>query len=128
MVKHGCLPGPGFLSFQSSWRHLRIHKKGSFDSTAPQIFIKKTDGKPYNDPFLFPFHSAAKKSWAKQDWDLLIDIPKYYYHTPRLYQIQEYYGGYSVPVTEKGYYEAARRKLLEIVGGLEEYLKRTPRE
>lgn len=60
--------------------------------------------------------------------DLLIDIPKYYYHAPRLYQIQEYYGGYSVPVTEQGDYEAARRGLLELVGRLEEYLKRTPRE
>ncbi len=60
--------------------------------------------------------------------DLLIDIPKSYYHGPRLYHIVEYYGGYSVPVTEKGDYEAARRGLLEIAGRLEEYLKRTPRE
>lgn len=60
--------------------------------------------------------------------DLLIDMPKYYYHGPRLYQIVEYYGGYSVPVTEKGDYEAARKGLLEIVGRLEEYLKRNPGE
>jgi hypothetical protein len=56
--------------------------------------------------------------------DLLIDIPKYYYHRPRLWQIDEYYGGYSVPVTEKDDYEATRRGLLEIAGRLEEYLKR----
>jgi hypothetical protein len=60
--------------------------------------------------------------------DLLIDIPKYYYHRPRLWQIEEYYGGYSEPVTEKGDYKAARRGLLEIVGRLEEYLKRDPVE
>jgi len=58
--------------------------------------------------------------------DLMIDIPKYYSQRPRLWQIEEYYGGYSVPVTEKGDYEAARRGLLEIVGRLEEYLKRNP--
>ncbi|MRS02349.1 DUF4468 domain-containing protein [bacterium] len=58
--------------------------------------------------------------------DLMIDIPKYYYQRPRLWQIEEYYGGYSVPVTEKGDYQAARRGLLEIVGRLEEYLKRNP--
>jgi hypothetical protein len=60
--------------------------------------------------------------------DLMIDIPKYYYHRQRLWQIEEYYGGYSVPVIEKGDYEAAQRGLLEIVGRLEEYLKRTPGE
>jgi len=58
--------------------------------------------------------------------NLMIDIPKYYHQRPRLWQIQEYYGGYSVPVTEMGDYEAARRGLLEIVGRLEEYLKRNP--
>ncbi len=60
--------------------------------------------------------------------DLLVDIPKNYYHGPRLYHIQEYYGGYSVPVTEKGDYEAARRGLLELAGRLGEYLKRTAGE
>jgi hypothetical protein len=38
----------------------------------------------------------------------------------------EYYGGYSVPVTEKGDYGAAERGMLEIVGKLEGYLKRNP--
>jgi len=60
--------------------------------------------------------------------NLLVDIPRYYYHRPRLYQVNEYSGGYSVPVTDKGDYEAARRGLLEIVDRLEEYLQRTPRE
>ena len=59
--------------------------------------------------------------------DLMIDIPKYYYrHRHPIAGLEEYYGGYSVPVTEKGDYEAARRGLLEIVGNLEQYLKRNP--
>jgi hypothetical protein len=59
--------------------------------------------------------------------DLMIDIPKSYYrHRHPIWGLKEYYGGYSVPVTEKGDYEAARRGLLEIVGNLEQYLKRNP--
>ncbi len=58
--------------------------------------------------------------------DLLVDIPKYYSHRPRLYQVNEYYGGYSVPVTQKDDYEAARKGLLEIADRLEEYLKQNP--
>ena len=60
--------------------------------------------------------------------DLMIDLPKVYYRYSRqpIWMFDEYYGGYSVPVTEKGDYEAARRGLLEIVGRLEDYLKRNP--
>jgi len=59
--------------------------------------------------------------------DLMIDIPKAYYRSRHpAWMFVEYYGGYSVPVTEKGDYEAARKGLLEIVGRLEEDLKRNP--
>jgi len=60
--------------------------------------------------------------------DLMIDIPKYYYRHNRqpVWMFDEYYGGYSVPVTEKGDYGAAERGMLEIVGKLEGYLKRNP--
>jgi hypothetical protein len=60
--------------------------------------------------------------------DLMIDVPKSYFRHHRIpaWMFDEYYGGYSVPVTEKGDYEAARRGLLEIVGRLEAYLKRNP--
>jgi len=58
--------------------------------------------------------------------DLMIDIPKYYYRNRHPIWGVEEYGGYSVPVTERGDYEAAQRGLLEIVGKLEEYLKRNP--
>lgn len=57
--------------------------------------------------------------------DIMIDIPKYYYRHNRqpVWMLDEYYGGYSVPVTEKDDYDAAERGLLEIIGRLEAYLK-----
>lgn len=60
--------------------------------------------------------------------NLMVDIPRYYSLRPKLYQTPEYYGGYSVPVVEKGDYEAARRGLLDIARRLEEYLKRNAGE
>ncbi len=54
--------------------------------------------------------------------NLLLDIPKFYRYS-RYWPMQEYAGGYSVPITERADYEAARRGLLDIADRLEAYLK-----
>ncbi len=54
--------------------------------------------------------------------DLLLDIPKFYRYS-RLWPMQPYSGGYSVPVEERSDFEAARRGLLELADRLVEYLK-----
>src|SRR6266498_1775846 len=55
-------------------------------------------------------------------YDLMLDIPKYYRHN-RWWPLQEYTGGYSVPIEEKADFEAARRGLQNIAERLTDYLK-----
>ncbi len=55
-------------------------------------------------------------------YNLMLDIPKYYRYS-RWWSMQEYTGGYSVPVEERSDFEAARRGMLDIGNRLEEYLK-----
>lgn len=54
--------------------------------------------------------------------NLLLDVPKFYRYS-RYWPMQEYAGGYSVPITERDDYEAARRGLLDIADRLETYLR-----
>ncbi len=56
--------------------------------------------------------------------DLLLDIPKYYHVYSRYWPLQEYSGGYSVPIEERADFDAAKRGLLEIAGRLGECLNR----
>jgi hypothetical protein len=55
-------------------------------------------------------------------YDLMLDIPKYYRYT-RWWPMQEYGGGYSVPIEEKADFEAARRGLRDNADRLADYLK-----
>jgi len=55
-------------------------------------------------------------------YDLMLDIPKYYRYS-RWWPMQEYIGGYSVPIEEKADFEAARRGLPDIADRLADYLK-----
>jgi hypothetical protein len=55
-------------------------------------------------------------------YDLMLDIPKYYRYN-RWWPMQEYSGGYSVPIEEKADFEAARRGLPDIADRLADYLK-----
>ena len=55
-------------------------------------------------------------------YDLMLDIPKNYRYN-RWWPMQEYTGGYSVPIEEKADYEAARRGLQDIADRLAVYLE-----
>ena len=55
-------------------------------------------------------------------YDLMLDIPKNYRYN-RWWPMQEYTGGYSVPIKEKADYEAARKGLQDIFDRLAVYLK-----
>ncbi len=56
-------------------------------------------------------------------YDLLLDIPKYYHVYGRWWPLQEYSGGFSVPVEENADFDAAKRGLLEVAERLGECLK-----
>lgn len=56
-------------------------------------------------------------------YDLLLDIPKYYYPWRSWAFPNEYYGGYSVPIQGEHNVAAATRGLLDIADRLVEYLK-----
>jgi hypothetical protein len=53
--------------------------------------------------------------------DLMLDIPKFYRYS-RLWPMQEYSGGYSIPIEERADFEAARKGLLDLSDGLADYL------
>jgi hypothetical protein len=56
--------------------------------------------------------------------DLLLDIPKYYHVYSRYWPLQEYTGGFSVPIEYREDFDAAKRGLLQVAGRLEECLTR----
>jgi hypothetical protein len=71
----------------------------------------------------FAMTTVIRNSHVNITFDnLLLNIPKYYYQRFRF--TQEYYGGYSVPVTEREDVEAAGRGLAEIADRLLAYLRR----
>jgi len=60
--------------------------------------------------------------------NLLLDVPPRYYRSSRFWPMEQYIPGYSVPITERSDFEAARRGLPGIVDGLVEYLKQNRSE
>ncbi len=56
-------------------------------------------------------------------YDLVMDIPKYYHVDGRWWPLQEYSGGFSVPIEEQADFDAAKRGLLKVAERLGGCLK-----
>jgi hypothetical protein len=61
-------------------------------------------------------------------YNLLLDVPPRYYRSSRFWPMDQYFPGYSVPITERADFEAAQRGLPPIADRLIEYLKQNQRE
>jgi hypothetical protein len=60
--------------------------------------------------------------------NLLVDVPPRYYRSSRFWPMEQSIPGYSVPITERTDFEAARRGLPPIADRLIEYLKQNRNE